>query len=189
MSRRWRAMVCLLLCANAATAAGLAAEGAGSAPVPPQESCFEPGTTQRAGPAESRTSDIQVQGEPAECEPLVNPAPGAASPTLADFWGYRSRRHEMNWIVGDGDQFGDFSLRTNTYQPRGIHSGLDPGLEFHFLAGPERTDMPPRVFDFSIGYQKRDLLGNFAYDVAIAVRASSDFEGSAREGIRFPGMY
>jgi len=46
--------------------------------------------------------------------------------------------------------------------------------------------MPPRVFDFSLGLQRRDQLGGFRYDVATAVVASSDFEGSSREGIRFP---
>ncbi len=43
------------------------------------------------------------------------------------------------------------------------------------------------MFDFSIGYQHRDRLGVFSYDVAASVMASSDFEGSSREGIRFPG--
>jgi hypothetical protein len=47
--------------------------------------------------------------------------------------------------------------------------------------------MPPRVFNFSLGYQRRKQIGSsFTYDVAAAVMAASDFEGSSRRGIRFP---
>jgi hypothetical protein len=47
--------------------------------------------------------------------------------------------------------------------------------------------MPPRVFDFGVGYQRRKRFGEFGYDIAASVMASSDFEGSSRDGIRFPG--
>jgi hypothetical protein len=60
------------------------------------------------------------------------------------------------------------------------------GIALHFLAGPEVTDMPPRLFNFSLGYQKRKDLGGFVYDVSAAVMAASDFEGSSRRGIRLP---
>jgi hypothetical protein len=105
---------------------------------------------------------------------------------LQGFLGYRYAASSIDWIVGNGDQFGMVSLAWDHYQHSGINSGLGLGAKFHFLAGPERSDMPPRVFDFSIGYQHRNRLGPFGYDVAASVMASSDFEGSAREGIRFP---
>jgi hypothetical protein len=105
---------------------------------------------------------------------------------LDGFWGYRRDCRGLSWIVGDGDQFGMFSLHSNHYVSSGIESGLGVGLQFHFLAGPERTDLPPRVFDFSIGYQRRQQIGLLTYDIAFAVDAASDFEGSARKGIRFP---
>jgi hypothetical protein len=107
--------------------------------------------------------------------------------TLHEFWGYRYSTDVTQWMVGDGDQFGMFSLASDHYQSLGLKSGVSLGLQFHFLAGPVRTDMPPRVFDFSLGFQRRGWHGAFGYDVAASVMVSSDFEGSSRQGIRFPG--
>jgi hypothetical protein len=121
---------------------------------------------------------------PAVEVPAVETPPGKP---LEAFLGYRYHASSMDWIVGNGDQFGAFSLNCDHYQPAGVNSGLGTGMKFHFLGGPARTDMPPRVFDFSLSYQCRDRVGPFGFDLAASVMASSDFEGSAREGIRFPG--
>ncbi len=108
-------------------------------------------------------------------------------PSLRDFLGYRYSSSSLDWIPGGGDQFGMFSIAWDHYVKSGIGAGIGTGMGFHFLAGPKQTDMPPRVFDFSIGGQIRDRMGPLGFDVAAAVRASSDFEGSARRGVRFPG--
>ncbi|NQT14987.1 MAG: hypothetical protein HQ582_19685 [Planctomycetes bacterium] len=121
---------------------------------------------------------------PAEVETVIEPSKPDG---LDAFLGYRCQSDSVDWIVGNGDQFGMFSLKADHYWQSGVNHGLDVGLQFHFLGGPVRTDMPSRVFDFSIAYQHRDRLGAFGYDVAVSVMASSDFEGSSREGIRFPG--
>jgi hypothetical protein len=119
----------------------------------------------------------------------VQLAPGAEpvrDSGLSDFWGYRYDQSGIEWIVGGGDQFGMFSWDGGHYQRAGIESGLGVGLDFHWVSGPARTEMPPRLFDFSLAYQCRQQYGPFAYDVAASVMASSDFEGSARRGIRYP---
>ncbi len=114
----------------------------------------------------------------------TQPAP---LPSLQDFWGYRYSTSSLDWIPGGGDHFGMFSIAWDHYQKSGLTQGLGVGMDFNFLAGPKSTDMPPRVFDFSLGYQLRHRFGPLGFDVAAAVKASSDFEGSARKGIRFPG--
>jgi hypothetical protein len=111
-------------------------------------------------------------------------APPAAS--LRDFLGYRYSTSSLDWIPGGGDHFGMFSIFWDHYVKSGFENGIGGGADFNFLAGPKRTDMPPRVYDFSIGYQIRQHVGPLSFDLAGAVRASSDFEGSARKGIRFP---
>jgi hypothetical protein len=111
------------------------------------------------------------------------PAPVA---TLNDFLGYRYSASSLEWIPGSRDQFGMFSLAWDHYAKAGIGGELGIGMGFHFLNGPETTDMPPRLYDFSIGYQIRHKFGPFGFDLATAVKASSDFEGNARKGIRFP---
>ncbi len=106
--------------------------------------------------------------------------------SLANFWGYRYESNMSEWIIGDGNQFGMFSLDWNHYRSVGYESGLGFGMAFRFLGGPERTDLPPRMYNFSIAYQTRDSVGALSYDVAFSVMAASDFEGSSREGIRYP---
>jgi hypothetical protein len=90
------------------------------------------------------------------------------------------------WIVGDGDQFGMVSFDWSHYRDVGYESGVGVGVGIHLLSGPERTDLPPRIYDFSIAYQLRDVVGPLSYDVAFSVMAASDFEGSSRDGIRYP---
>ena len=106
--------------------------------------------------------------------------------SLTDFRGYRVGETWCSWMVGNGDQFGDYSFGTDYYQHAGKRLWFGARLCMHFLAGPDRTDMPPRLYNFLGGYQKRDVLGEFAYDVAAGVNAASDFAGSSRRGIRFP---
>lgn len=106
---------------------------------------------------------------------------------LAPF-GYNVRRSKTDWLPGGGDQFGMFSLESLPSLPQNQTWGLVSGLGFHFLSGPVRTDMPPRLFDFQIGGQVRKAYSDdFRYDVQFCIGAFSDFEGSAREGIRYPG--
>ncbi|MHB8900260.1 MAG: hypothetical protein ACYC6Y_16035 [Thermoguttaceae bacterium] len=106
---------------------------------------------------------------------------------IVGFLGYRYEVSSTEWTIGNGDQFGKFSLAWDHYQEPGVNHGLGAGVQIHFLSGPVTTDMPARAYDFSLAYQHRDRLGPFGYDAAVSVMASSDFEGSAREGIRFPG--
>ncbi len=105
---------------------------------------------------------------------------------LDKFWGYRLNQSWVSWIVGNGQQYGDFSLVQNQYLDPGVRSGLCGGLAIHWLAGPDSTDMPPMLFDLQLGYQRRDIIGDLAYDLACSVLVASDFEGSSHEGIRFP---
>ncbi len=106
---------------------------------------------------------------------------------LDEFLGYRYSVSSMDWMIGGSDQFGMFSLDWDHYKKAGEETGIGVGVKIHFLDGPSRTEMPPRLFDFSLALQSRKRLGRFGFDVAASVMASSDFEGSAREGIRFPG--
>ena len=126
---------------------------------------------------------MESLGEPIDLEPS---AKGPPVTSLSDFLGYRYAAGSLQWIPGGGNQFGMFSIAWDHYQEAGIKSGPGFGAAFNFLSGPDQTDMPPRTYDFSLAYQARDRLGPLGYDVAAAVLAASDFEGSARKGILFP---
>lgn len=130
-----------------------------------------------------------IRGEvPPTGEPIdLKPPPDAKTPlTLNDFMGYRYAANALEWIPGGGDQFGIFSVLLGRYEPAGIQNGIISGFGFHVFSGPDQTDMPPRVYDFSIGYQFRQQMGPVAFDLAAAVQVSSDFNGNAEKGIQYP---
>jgi hypothetical protein len=143
---------------------------------------------------QSPQAPLPQDPSPVADEPLITGAPisldgsAEASPvaSLCDFMGYRYSTSSLDWIPGGGDQFGMFSIAWDHYVKSGITNGLGIGMDFNFLSGPVQTDMPPRVYDFSIAYQIRDRLGPLAFDLATSVLAASDFVGNARKGILFP---
>jgi hypothetical protein len=105
---------------------------------------------------------------------------------FGDWSGYNSKQSDTTWLAG-GD-FGMFSLESFPSLKLGQHSALVLGTGFHFLDGPVAPDMPPRLFDFQLAYHARKALSDKnMLDVRLGVGAFSDFEASARKGIRFPG--
>lgn len=107
---------------------------------------------------------------------------------------YREDEGYTSYMPGDGDQFGWLTFGSNTWQDSGANSGIEMNFNLHLLSGPEVVALPPRLYDFEIGYQAKDSLSEyFSYDYGLSVGIYSDFEDSARDGVRFPahlvGMY
>ena len=76
-----------------------------------------------------------------------------------------------------------------TTSKSGITDGIgdvNVGMDFNFLCGPVETDLPPRVYDFSICLPDSQQLGPLKFDLATSVLAATDFVGNARKGILFP---
>jgi hypothetical protein len=135
------------------------------------------------GNADLASGEPKIDGESIDLKTLTEEPP---EPSLYDFWGYRYHTDWLGWIPGGGDQFGMFTLGWNHYVKSGIEQGLGLGAGFYFLSGPNQTDMPAIVYDFSASYQIRQRLGELAFDLSVSVLAASDFKGCAREGIRYP---
>ncbi len=101
---------------------------------------------------------------------------------------YRSAERSLSYLPGDGDQFGWLSLESAPYVERGAKSGITTSVNMHLLSGPNTVPLPPRLYDFSLGYQKRGRIKDFmSYDLATSIGVFSDFEDSATDGVRFPG--
>jgi len=101
---------------------------------------------------------------------------------------YRDRASLADYMPGDGDQFGWIDFQTTPYLPRGQSSGLTTAMGLHLLSGPNSAPLPPRLWDFILGYQARDTFADrFSYDVAANIGVYSDFEDSARDGVRALG--
>lgn len=92
------------------------------------------------------------------------------------------------WIAGDQDTFDWLSFESEGPVSFGEFAELTLGYGLHFLEGPVVTDMPSRLYDFHVGYHLQDSLGpRFRYDAKVQLGAYSDFEGSARDGVRVTG--
>ncbi len=108
-------------------------------------------------------------------------------PPPAYSFGYNRVRSATTWIPGGDDRFGWFSYESLGGAKIDDLPSLVTGFGIHLLDGPVQTDMPPRLFDFSIGVADRRLIQpNIGYDIVFRVGAFSDFEGSARDGVRYP---
>ncbi|MCA9012442.1 MAG: hypothetical protein KDB01_21980 [Planctomycetaceae bacterium] len=100
---------------------------------------------------------------------------------------YRSEQSVLAWLPAHGEDFGWLDWQTDPYLRRGDNHGLTGAINIHWLAGPISSPLPPRLYDFTLGYQSRKKLSDqFSYDVSTSLGAYSDFEASARKGIRFP---
>lgn len=100
---------------------------------------------------------------------------------------YRSEQSALAWLPGGGEQFGWLDWYSDPYLRRDKKHGLTGAFNVHWLSGPISSPLPPRLYDFMLGYQVRNRISDqFSYDIFTSVGAYSDFEGSARKGIRFP---
>lgn len=99
---------------------------------------------------------------------------------------YRSATSAMTFLSGAPGEFGMTSLEAPSYSSRSSKAALNGGIGIHFLSGPEAIDLPPRLYDLSLGYQFRQTAGMFSVDAATSIGLYTDFDGSVREGLRFP---
>ena len=106
---------------------------------------------------------------------------------------YNSITNSTTYLAGDGDAFGWLSFEWGDGYEFEDGLTLEEGVEFdsrfnfHLLSGPTRTDLPPRLYDFIWGIRARKDFGIFGYDLRANIGVFSDFEDSARDGVRFPG--
>lgn len=107
---------------------------------------------------------------------------------FGDWLGYNSTKSDTTWLIANGDNLGIFSMESFPTLSLTDESSIETGTGFHFLNGPVATDMPPRLFDFQIAAHSRATqTKNFIFDLKLGIGVFSDFEGSARKGVRFPG--
>jgi hypothetical protein len=158
-------------------------QGLDELPAPPPLAPPDVPGTQPALPDELLGKELT--GTEAIGTELLVPPPCARC--VAAPFGYNLRSSSTSWLLGGGNQLGMFSLESlPTLQP-GEQTGIVTGIGLHWLSGPVQTDLPPRLFDFQIGLQRRKwLTASLGYDIAARIGAFSDFEASAREGIRYP---
>lgn len=100
---------------------------------------------------------------------------------------YRSKQSNLSWIPGSGQDFGLVEWNSEAYLERDESSGFTGAMNMTWLSGPRSAALPARVYEISAGFQTRQQWTPlFSYDLSASIGIFSDFEGSAREGVRFP---
>jgi hypothetical protein len=106
------------------------------------------------------------------------------------YWG-AGDPEPSNWTIGTGDSLGFFSFGTASEEPRteGTLSS-EIGLNWHLVSGPRQTDLPPRIYDLFYHWHYQDqITDRFSFEIGFRFGVFTDFEGSVRDGVRFPGHY
>ena len=134
--------------------------------------------------------EVQTTHEPTvvtSVEESEEPSPRAD--IAFDTWlGYNAKQSDTTWLVGQGNDLGILSFESHPTMDVGNDVAVVGAFGIHWLDGPDQTDMPPRLFDFQLALHSRKLQSdNMIFDLKLGIGAFSDFEGSARDGIRFPG--
>lgn len=125
--------------------------------------------------------------EPGEKCADCKDAEGPPIVRFGEWIGYNPVTGSTTWLAG-----GDFAMTSLESFPTleiDDDAALTFGTGFHFLSGPTGlADLPPRLFDFQMAFQARKPLNEVTtLDLKLGVGAFSDFETSARKGVRFPG--
>lgn len=173
-------------------------------PASPSDMELGPYLAQPAVPLEAEGEIIPLVPAPPDAElnddfdddgPIISlvPKPNAQAEYLGPYLpgnhvlGYNTSAGGLTWLPGSDDDFGWFSFEDTPTLSSGRNAGFVGSMSFHFLNGPVQTEMPPRLFDFVAGYQRREWIRpNVGWDFAFRVGVFSDFEGSADDGVRFP---
>lgn len=142
------------------------------------------GTDWPSNPASAEESLLEIGEFPAYQFQLASP--------FQRYRFYRSEESIFSWLPATGDNLGWLSIESGPYlatpaeESNEARQGLTSAINIHWLNGPNDIDLPARVYDFVLGFQKQQSLGaRFSYDVAGSIGVYSDFEDSAREGVRF----
>lgn len=100
---------------------------------------------------------------------------------------YRTAQTMWSFLPGHGEDFGWLDWQTDPYLHRGDNFGVTGAINIHWLMGPSSAPLRARLYDFSIGFQARKQLSEqLSYDLSTSIGVYSDFEDSARDGVRYP---
>jgi len=111
--------------------------------------------------------------------------PSANQPII----GFELHRDATSWLVGNGNDFGFFSLEGVSTLQIGRVEGVFGGYAAHFVGGPVQTDMPPRLIELFLGYRViGDLNWRWGYDVTVSTGIYSDSGTNTSKAWRTRGV-
>ena len=112
------------------------------------------------------------------------------SPTL---FKHRWVEGSWDWVFRSGDNgLGMFTIKSSPSRELELNAPSHFNIEFeygvHFLSGPAKSDLPPRLFDLYFNVHWLQHLGaGIGFDANFDLGLYTDFEDTSRPGWRFPG--
>lgn len=106
---------------------------------------------------------------------------------------HRWEEGSFDWVFRNGENgLGMFSLQSTSSRELSFDdpSKFDINFEYsiHFLSGPLKSDLPPRLFDLYFNVHWLQQLGDgIGVDANFDLGLYTDFEDSVRKGWRYPG--
>jgi hypothetical protein len=141
-------------------------------------------------------SESVVQGLPGRRMLHNNAEPAAEEldPTQFEFpfYSYEGAGHDQGsrWLFGNGNGLGIFSLdmdSINSATNGDPYFSVKPDFAIHWVSGPRSTDLPARLYDLLLRFQYSLAVNEvWRYDITATIGYYTDFEGSARRGLRWP---
>ena len=161
--------------------------GVGIEPVISEDVFLSNGDLRQGNESQQLLDSLSSQTHPLTPEEYQALIEGESETTTPLPFKYRARTSEWSQVAAGQSGLGIFTFRDAGYLESDEKSGLNFGFGVHLLEGPVSPDLHPRLWDFTLGYQRRGTLRwGLEYDAAFNVGIFSDFEDSARDGIRFP---
>jgi hypothetical protein len=158
--------------------------GAAAATASPEDSLNDDDRTEEEASGKSK---LKLSDAKEDADEIVKPID----------WIGRWNQASMDWVLRNGsDGIGFFSLTGDTqsweFDLDADEEGLeiDFGTGIHFVDGPSHigSDLPPRLFDIVWNTRfKAETDHGIGIDANFKMGLFTDFEGSVREGWRFPG--
>lgn len=185
-------LVINLACEPVAQAQGTAQNfggpyGVGIEPVISEDVFLSSGDLMQGNESQQLLDSLSSQTHPLTPEEYQALIEGESETTTPLPFNYRARTSEWSQVAAGQAGLGIFTFRDAGYLESDEKSGLNFGFGVHLLEGPVSPDLHSRLWDFTLGYQRRGTLRwGLEYDAAFNVGIFSDFEDSARDGIRFP---
>lgn len=178
--------------------ASASAEELNDRPEPALGVSLDPPPTNPEQPAEESAPATAGPNEPAGESVILEPEDDGLGERLEKILGLNQT--SLSWVVRGEGTDGIGFLSYESVPAWEFPFGRVEGFEFeffsgiHWLDGPGRTDLPPRLFDFSLNvhfwdpeFIQIDGEPPIGIEARFDLGLHADFQDSLREGWRFPG--
>lgn len=115
---------------------------------------------------------------------------GGEMETFVPLISHKRATGSTTWLPGTGDELGIFTLALSETMafPRWEGVTATPRFGVHYLDGPDRTDLPARVYDTSMSFRWMNKVNEtWSYELEVSPGVYSDFKNVTSDSLRITG--